>query len=221
WRATLTEPSLPTLLIASDAGQRAHERMGYGTGRRFELWSRKSPEEKAAREPAAPFPHALDEGPGRGAGFLRARPWLGAAGGRSGGDHLLPTGAGAHARALRRGEVRARPGTAGNDRSGRGRDAVAQRGEPRSGRRGGHADAERGRRGRQAAAGRRVRRDLPRDGARPEWDRLGSGAQSGVAGRVGRDSGARVSTRPLYTPGPYGRAYSGVYSQEIVISSSP
>lgn len=45
WRATLTEPSLPTLLIASDAGQRVYERMGYGTVRRFELWSRKSPEE--------------------------------------------------------------------------------------------------------------------------------------------------------------------------------
>ena len=45
WHATLTEPSLPTLLIASDQGQHVYERMGYSTVRRFQLWSRRSPEE--------------------------------------------------------------------------------------------------------------------------------------------------------------------------------
>lgn len=45
WRATHAEPTLPTLLIASDQGQRVYERMGYTTVRRFQLWSRTSPEE--------------------------------------------------------------------------------------------------------------------------------------------------------------------------------
>jgi hypothetical protein len=40
WHATLAEPSLPTLLIASEQGRPVYERMGYTTIRQFQLWSR-------------------------------------------------------------------------------------------------------------------------------------------------------------------------------------
>ncbi len=44
WPATLADPSLPTMLIASDQGRHVYERMGYMTLFRFTLWSRISPE---------------------------------------------------------------------------------------------------------------------------------------------------------------------------------
>jgi len=40
WHATLAEPALPTLLIASEQGRPVYERMGYRTIRHFQLWSR-------------------------------------------------------------------------------------------------------------------------------------------------------------------------------------
>jgi len=43
WHATLADPALPTLLIASDQGRPVYERMGYMTLFRFTLWSRKQP----------------------------------------------------------------------------------------------------------------------------------------------------------------------------------
>lgn len=43
WPATLAEPALSTLLIASDQGSRVYERMGYSTLRHIQLWSRASP----------------------------------------------------------------------------------------------------------------------------------------------------------------------------------
>ena len=38
WRATLTDPTLPAALIASDAGRPVYERMGYLPVTRFTLW---------------------------------------------------------------------------------------------------------------------------------------------------------------------------------------
>lgn len=43
WPATLADPSLPTMLIASNQGRPVYERMGYMTLFRFTLWSRSSP----------------------------------------------------------------------------------------------------------------------------------------------------------------------------------
>jgi hypothetical protein len=40
WAATLADPSLPAMLIASDAGQPVYERMGYLRLTRFTLWYR-------------------------------------------------------------------------------------------------------------------------------------------------------------------------------------
>lgn len=40
WAATLADPSLPAMLIASDAGQPVYERMGYLRLTRFTLWFR-------------------------------------------------------------------------------------------------------------------------------------------------------------------------------------
>jgi hypothetical protein len=40
WAATLADPALPAMLIASDAGQPVYERMGYLRVTRFTLWFR-------------------------------------------------------------------------------------------------------------------------------------------------------------------------------------
>ena len=40
WRATLADPTLPSLLIATDEGRPVYERIGYTTLFRFTLWSR-------------------------------------------------------------------------------------------------------------------------------------------------------------------------------------
>jgi hypothetical protein len=45
WHATRADPSLPTLLVASDQGQPVYEKMGYQKKLDITLWSRKSPEE--------------------------------------------------------------------------------------------------------------------------------------------------------------------------------
>jgi hypothetical protein len=45
WHATLTDPSLPSLLIASAQGRPVYERMGFSTIRQFRLLSRTSPTE--------------------------------------------------------------------------------------------------------------------------------------------------------------------------------
>jgi len=47
WRATLADPSLPTLLIASDEGRSVYERMGYLPLFRFTFWYRRRPTEPA------------------------------------------------------------------------------------------------------------------------------------------------------------------------------
>jgi hypothetical protein len=38
WRATLADPTLPAVLIASDAGQPVYERMGYLRVQRMTMW---------------------------------------------------------------------------------------------------------------------------------------------------------------------------------------
>lgn len=43
WRATLADPTLPALLIATEAGQPVYERMGYLSLSRWTLWSRDRP----------------------------------------------------------------------------------------------------------------------------------------------------------------------------------
>ncbi|MGZ6391549.1 MAG: GNAT family N-acetyltransferase, partial [Ktedonobacterales bacterium] len=43
WRASLANPALPALLIASTEGRRVYERMGYMSLFRFTLWSRDRP----------------------------------------------------------------------------------------------------------------------------------------------------------------------------------
>jgi GNAT superfamily N-acetyltransferase len=43
WRATLTDPTLPSLLIATDDGRPVYERLGYLSLFRFTLWSRNRP----------------------------------------------------------------------------------------------------------------------------------------------------------------------------------
>ena len=40
WRATLANPTLPTLLLATEAGRPVYERLGYLALFRFALWSR-------------------------------------------------------------------------------------------------------------------------------------------------------------------------------------
>src|SRR5207302_126437 len=44
WRATLAEPALPALLIASAEGRPVYERMGYTALFHFVLWSRDRPD---------------------------------------------------------------------------------------------------------------------------------------------------------------------------------
>lgn len=43
WRATLADPTLPALLVASDAGRPVYERLGYTALFRITLWSRERP----------------------------------------------------------------------------------------------------------------------------------------------------------------------------------
>jgi hypothetical protein len=43
WRATLADPTLPSLLLATDAGRSIYERIGYLALFRFALWSRERP----------------------------------------------------------------------------------------------------------------------------------------------------------------------------------
>jgi hypothetical protein len=43
WRATLADPALPSLLLATDEGRPVYERMGYMSLFRFSLWSRDRP----------------------------------------------------------------------------------------------------------------------------------------------------------------------------------
>jgi GNAT superfamily N-acetyltransferase len=43
WRATLADPTLPALLLATEEGQPVYERMGYMSLFRFALWSRDRP----------------------------------------------------------------------------------------------------------------------------------------------------------------------------------
>jgi predicted GNAT family acetyltransferase len=43
WRATLAEPELPALLLATDEGRAVYERMGYLPLFRFPVWSRERP----------------------------------------------------------------------------------------------------------------------------------------------------------------------------------
>jgi hypothetical protein len=43
WRATLAEPELPALLLATDEGRAVYERMGYMSLFRFTVWSRERP----------------------------------------------------------------------------------------------------------------------------------------------------------------------------------
>ena len=43
WRATLADPTLPSLLIATAEGRPVYERMGYTSLFRFTLWSRDRP----------------------------------------------------------------------------------------------------------------------------------------------------------------------------------
>jgi hypothetical protein len=43
WRATLADPGLPALLIATAEGRAVYERMGYVSLFRFALWSRERP----------------------------------------------------------------------------------------------------------------------------------------------------------------------------------
>jgi hypothetical protein len=40
WRASLADPALPTLLIASDQGRLVYEQMGYNALFRFTIWKR-------------------------------------------------------------------------------------------------------------------------------------------------------------------------------------
>jgi hypothetical protein len=49
WRATLADPTLPALLIATDAGRPVYERIGYMSLFRFALWSRDRPPAGASR----------------------------------------------------------------------------------------------------------------------------------------------------------------------------
>ena len=44
WRATLADPTLPALLLATDAGRPVYEQMGYLALFRFALWSRDRPD---------------------------------------------------------------------------------------------------------------------------------------------------------------------------------
>lgn len=44
WRATLADPALPALLIATDEGRPVYERIGYLSLFRFALWSRNRPD---------------------------------------------------------------------------------------------------------------------------------------------------------------------------------
>jgi hypothetical protein len=48
WRATLADPSLPSMLLATDEGHKVYEQMGYWTLFRFPLWSRVRPGERPA-----------------------------------------------------------------------------------------------------------------------------------------------------------------------------
>jgi hypothetical protein len=43
WRATLAEPELPALLLATDEGRAVYEGMGYISLFRFTVWSRERP----------------------------------------------------------------------------------------------------------------------------------------------------------------------------------
>jgi predicted GNAT family acetyltransferase len=44
WRATLADPALPAMLIATDDGHPVYEKIGYMTLFRFTIWSRSRPE---------------------------------------------------------------------------------------------------------------------------------------------------------------------------------
>jgi hypothetical protein len=44
WHATLADPALPAMLIATDEGRPVYERMGYTTVSHFTLWSRDRPD---------------------------------------------------------------------------------------------------------------------------------------------------------------------------------
>lgn len=47
WRATLADPTLPSLLLATEEGRPVYERMGYTSLFRFTLWSRDRPGPKS------------------------------------------------------------------------------------------------------------------------------------------------------------------------------
>ena len=49
WRATLADPTLPSLLLASEEGRPVYEHMGYTSLFRFTLWSRDRPGPKSER----------------------------------------------------------------------------------------------------------------------------------------------------------------------------
>ena len=49
WRATLADPTLPSLLIATEEGRPVYEHMGYTSLFRFTLWSRERPGSKSER----------------------------------------------------------------------------------------------------------------------------------------------------------------------------
>jgi GNAT superfamily N-acetyltransferase len=49
WRATLADPTLPSLLLATEEGRPVYEHMGYTALFRFTLWSRERPGRKSER----------------------------------------------------------------------------------------------------------------------------------------------------------------------------
>jgi GNAT superfamily N-acetyltransferase len=49
WRATLADPALPSLLLATEEGRPVYEHMGYTSLFRFTLWSRDRPGRKSER----------------------------------------------------------------------------------------------------------------------------------------------------------------------------
>ena len=49
WRATLADPTLPSLLLATEEGRPVYEHMGYTSLFRFTLWSRDRPGRKSER----------------------------------------------------------------------------------------------------------------------------------------------------------------------------
>lgn len=54
WPATLADPSMPTVLVASDLGAPVYERMGYTTVRPITAWNRISPKSVTPAQPPAP-----------------------------------------------------------------------------------------------------------------------------------------------------------------------